>query len=184
MYRLLAALIFVLGLATLATYADEPKKEKPAEVTLVNKAKDIHVISDRDEPILDYFRRQHIVVGTVLPEGLKKIRDAKDPLTKFFISYASQNDDRDKASTFGATIEIAPPREPVLKLLGEHAPDGKKVELTLILRLDPKKPGLYHVVGCTARTSVGFFDNDKKDPKDGFSQKDLCFVEKGSKGSE
>src|ERR1051326_1336659 len=173
----LAAVFLTLGLAAIAVRADEPKKDKPGEFTLVNKAKDINVIADRDMPIRDYFRREHIIVGIVLPEGIKKIREAKETVTKFFISYASQNDDPAKASTFGATIDVAPPSEAVNKLLGEHVRDGKKVpELTLIFRPDEKKPGLYHVVGFTERTSVGFFDNDKKNPTDGFSQKDLCFV--------
>jgi hypothetical protein len=61
-------------------------------------------------------------------------------------------------------------------LLAEHKPDGKKaLNLTLILCRDDKKAGLYHVVGCTSRTPVGFFDNDKKNDTDGFSQKDLRY---------
>jgi hypothetical protein len=34
---------------------------------------------------------------------------------------------------------------------------------------------LYHVVGCTERTPVGFFDDGKKNATDGFSQKDLRY---------
>jgi hypothetical protein len=164
----------VIFLLAAAVAADEPK-EKPAEFTLVNKAKDIRVLSDRDEPILDYFRRNHILVGVVLPEGLTKVIEAREPLSRF-LSYASQNDDPAKASTFGATVEIAPPSASVARLLKEHKPDSKKrLDLTLILRRDEKKAGLYHVVGCTQRSSVGFFDNDKKDATDGFSQKDLTY---------
>jgi hypothetical protein len=162
----------VLILFSTASAGDEPKKEKPAEFALVNKAKDIRLISDRDEPILDCFTRNRILVGGVLPEELTKVLEAKEPLPKFFVNYASQNDDAAKASTFGAYIEIAPPSAAVAKLLKENKKTGT---LALILRRDEKKPGLYHVAGCTERTSVGFFDNDKKNVTDGFSQKDLCY---------
>lgn len=158
----------ILVFAPLAM-AEEPKKEVP----LVNKAKDIHVLSDRDEPILDHFRRNRILVGAVVPEELTKILMAKTALPKFFVTYASQNDDATKVSTFGAYLEIAPPTAAALKLLEEHK--KQKLALTLVLRRDDKKAGLYHVVGCTPRTPVGFFDNDKKNDVDGFSQKDLCF---------
>ena len=49
--------------------------------------------------------------------------------------------------------------------------------MTLILKHDDKDASLYHIVGCTERTPVGFFDTDKKNEADGFSQKDLRFVE-------
>jgi hypothetical protein len=158
-----------------AATADEPKPEKPPTFALLNRAKDIRLISDRDEPIRDCFRRNRVLVGTVLPEGLDQVLRTKEPLRKFFVSYASQNDDPAKASTFGATLEVAPPSAVVVKLLKEHK--GKAPSLTLILRRDAKKPGLYHAIGCTERTSVGFFDNDQKNATDGFSQKDLCYRE-------
>jgi hypothetical protein len=179
MQRLLPALVIVSLGGELVAWADEPKKEKPTAFPLVNKAKDIFVISDKDEPILDYFQRQHVIIGVVVFDEFKKVREAKDTLSQFFINYASQNDDPKKASTFGAHIDVAPPTEAVLKLLGEQAPDGKKApDVVLILRRDDKKPGLYHVVGCTKRSAVGFFSVDKKNETDGFSQKDLCFKDK------
>ena len=54
---------------------------------------------------------------------------------------------------------------------------ANKISLTLILKRDDKDAGLYHVVGCTKRTPVGFFDDDKKNEADGISQKELRFVE-------
>jgi hypothetical protein len=175
-FSIRSTVLVVLLLAPAAPAGETPQKGKPAEFTLVNKAKDIRVISDRDESILDYFRRNRILVGTVLPEGLKKVLEARKPLKKFFLSYASQNDDPAKASTFGASPDVAPPSAAVVKLLEKHRPDGKKkLGLTLILRRDDTKPGLYHVVGCTERTPVGFFDNGKENATDGFSQKDLRY---------
>jgi hypothetical protein len=160
-----------LGVLLLAGAA-AAQNEGPAEFSLLNKAKDIRVISDRDETILAYFRRSRALVAGVLPEGLNKILEAKAPLTRFFVSYASQNDDPARASTFGAYLEIAPPSAAVAKLLSRHK---DPLTRSLVLRRDDRKPGLYHVVGCTERTSVGFFDNDKRNAADGFSQKDLCY---------
>ena len=171
--------VFVLAAASADEPGGEPKKDKPAPLTLVNKAKDIRVVSDRDEAILDYFRRNHIIIGGVQAKELNKIFEAKEALTKFFVNYASYNDAPEKASLFGANLEIAPLSEAVAKLLDKHRPDGKKtLRIALILRQDDTRPALYHVVGCTERTSVGFFDDDKKNNTDGFSQKELCYKAK------
>lgn len=143
----------------------------------MNKTKDRRVISDRDEPSLDYFRRHRIFIGGVLSAGLTKVIDAKETLPRFSVSYASQNDDPEKASTFGASPDIAPPSAAVARLLNEYKPDGKdRFSLTLILRRDDKRTGLYHVVGCTGHTPVRFFDNGKENATDGFRQKNLCFT--------
>jgi hypothetical protein len=97
-------------------------------------------------------------------------------MNEFWVNYASQNDDPMKAATFGAWITVMPPSPAVAKLLKEQMPDGKEnLTLTLILQQDEKQPAVYHVVGCTKRTSVGFFDRAEKNAIDGFSQKDLCF---------
>jgi hypothetical protein len=149
------------------------EKEQPKSVILLNKTKDIRVVAGKDEPILDYFRGHRILVGTVLADGLKKIVETKKPLDQFFVNYASHNDGKN-GSTFGAFLLVAAPSEAVVKLLNQHRPDGKKkLNLALILRRDDKNEKLYHVVGCTDRPSVGFFDNDKKNDTDGFSQKEL-----------
>jgi hypothetical protein len=176
----LAALTCCVALSSSA--ADREAK-KPAEFALVNKAKDMFIVSSRDEPILDYFRRNRILVGGVLDKGLgerfaalEDLLQAKKPLNEFWVSYASQNDDPKKAATFGAWITVMPPSPAVAKLLKEHKLDGKETNgLTLILQRDEKKPAVYHVVGYTKRTPVGFFGNAEKNAADGFSQKDLCF---------
>src|SRR5262249_49002975 len=96
--------VFVLAAASADEPGVEPKKDKPAPLTLVNKAKDIRVVSDRDEAILDYFRRNHIIIGGVQAKELNKIFEAKETLTKFFVNYASYNDAPEKASLFGANL--------------------------------------------------------------------------------
>lgn len=151
-----------------------PAREVNKDALLTNKAKDIHLVSGREGPILDYFRGNQIVVGSVLADGFKKVVETKKPLDQFFVNYASHNDGKN-GSTFGAFLLVAPASPAVVKLLNQHKPDGKKPTLTLILRRDDKNGKLYHVVGCTDRTPVGFFDSDKKNDTDGFSQKDLRY---------
>jgi hypothetical protein len=164
---MLALALMLLASATVAAN----KQEKVAGVALLNKAKDIQVIADRDQPILEYFQNHRILVGSVVKTELAKVLGTKEPLSKFFVNYASQNDDAAKASTFGAFLDIAPLDKAVAQLLAEP----KTATVTLILRRDEKKANLYYVVGYTSRTSVGFFDNNKKHDTDGFSQKDMCF---------
>jgi hypothetical protein len=149
----------------------------PVEDTvLVNKAKDIRVVGDRGETVTEYCQRSHLLVGGLGKDDVTKVLEAMKPLEKVFVNYASYNDDPQKGSLFGATIKIAPLAEPVAKLLKEHKPDGqKKLNLTVILRRDDKDPELFLVVGCTDRTSVGFFDDERKNEADGFSQKELRF---------
>jgi hypothetical protein len=150
-----------------------------AEVLLVNKAKDIRVYSDRDEPIRAFFERTRLMTGGLGKDQVTKVIEAKQPLERFFLSYASYNDDPEKGSLFGAFIKLTPPSREVAKLLTEQRPDGqKKLNLTLILRRDDKDPELFTVIGCTDRTPVGFFDDEKKNEADGFAQKELRFQKK------
>ncbi len=148
----------------------------PEEQVLVNKAKDIHVLSDRPEPIRDYFQRNHLVVGGMLPEEMTKLLAAKAPLENVFVSYTSFNDDPGKTALFGTALKLAPPSPTVAKLLRGEKPDGQKTfRPTIVFLRDAKDAGLYHPVGYTTRSSVAFFDHEEKDRADGYSQKDLRF---------
>jgi hypothetical protein len=121
------------------------------------------------ESLPAFFQRQPILVGGLLGTELQACLEAKKPREKMFINYASFNDDRSKESLFGAFITLAPVSEPVAKLLKERG----KGTVTLILRRDPKNAELYHLVGWTERTSVGFFAGTKVKAPDDFSQADL-----------
>src|SRR5262249_52685213 len=157
-------------------FAEDRKEEKPPAHLLTNKAKDVHVVSDKQEPILDFFRRTRLLVGVMQVKEIDKLLEAKKPLDKQFVNYASHNDDPNKGSTFGAHLKIATPSQDVAALIKKHKPDGKKkLNLTLVVRRDDKNANLYHVVGCTGRTPVGFCDNDRKNETDGFSQKDMRY---------
>jgi hypothetical protein len=147
-----------------------------ADEVVVNKAKDIRILTDRKESVPEFFQRNRILTGGLSGEELARVIEAKKPLDKLFVNYASYNDDPEKGALFGAVIKLAPPSEAARKLLTAHKPDGMKVlNLTLILRRDDKEPELFTVVGCTDRTPVGFFTVDKKNDADGFSQTDLRF---------
>ncbi len=173
-----AAALGLWAVLAFAAIAEESKKQ-PTEFTAVNKAKDIWLISDRDESIPDYFHRRRIMVCGMVPDELDKVLSAKETLTKVLVSYASQNDDPQKASTYGAIIDIAVPTEAVAKIVAANRKNSHF--FSLILCRDEKNAGLYHLIGYTDRTPVCFFDNDEKNDADGFSQKELLFKDEPTK---
>src|SRR5262245_37383879 len=115
-----AAAALAVALATGEGRSRQPqgagKAQGPKTFLLTNKAKDIRVISDREESVVDFFRRSHIVVGGFV-EDMKALLEAKEPLKEVFLNYTSFNDDRKKELLFGAFLEVAPPAEPVAKLI-------------------------------------------------------------------
>lgn len=165
--------MLTLTLCAALVCAQEKKGETAVELT--TKAKDVRVVSDRKETILDYFRRNRLFVGSLSDKEVTKLLAAKGPADKVFFHYASHNHEPDGGgSTFGAIVKVAPMPKDVADLIDKHKPDGKKkLRLTLVLRRDEKEAGLVHVVGCADRTPVGFFDDDKKVEADGFSQKEM-----------
>lgn len=181
-------LLVLLGVATTAIRANAPIPEAKERV-LTNKAGDIHLVSTADENVRDFFRGHHIIVGFVRlkkevgpNEGnLTDILVADKPVEKVFVHYASRNDDPEQSATFGMVVTIAPPSPAVIELMKKRKAVEQEQDLTLILREDEAKPGLWHIAGYTGRTAVGFFDSDAKNKDDGFSQKDLCFAVKGKK---
>src|SRR5438105_3008159 len=100
--------MFVVLLLASCALAEDRKDEKPAAHALKNKAGDVHVVSDKDEAVLNYFRRHRLVVGSLGDKETAKVLEAKKPLDGVFFSYASHNDDPEKGSTFGATLKVAP----------------------------------------------------------------------------
>jgi hypothetical protein len=173
--RLLPVLAAIAVAALVA--AGEGRSEQPRSFTLVNKGKDIHVVSDRDEDIVKFFQRHHVVVGSIV-EDADRFTEAKEPLKMVFVSYTSYNDDPAKHALFGAYLTLAPLSPEIAKLVAEPNPqkEGKKrFKGTLILRRDAKDENLYHIVGYMKPTPVGFFSRDKAMPPDDFSPADLRF---------
>jgi hypothetical protein len=177
--RLLFLLLaFALLCHVAASSAQDKKTDQPKTRVLTNKAKDIWVVSDREETVVKFFQRQHLLVGIMLAEEYKKLIAANKTRDKVFVSYASYNDDEKKEALFGATIKLAAPTPAAANLLKDRqadADDKDKTSFNLILRRDATDQDLYHVVGLTGRTSVGFFSRDKREGGDDFTQQDLRF---------
>lgn len=145
-----------------------------------NTAGDITVWSDRKETTRQFFNRHRLVVGGVRLSDVDALLQDKSDASreKVTIRYASFNDDPKKLTTRGTTLDLAPLTAEVRRGLAApyRAAVGKKTAaLTLVLRRDDGKAGLYHVVGWTERGPVNFFGRTGKDERDGFAQMDLRF---------
>lgn len=172
--------LYLVPLLAPAADGDGRSKEQPSAHEVVNKAKDIRVFSDREEATVDFFRRQRVVVGAQLGEEVAKLLAAKEKQRQVFVSYASFNDDPDKAALFGASLDVLPPSPAVVSLLAEQkADDGKQAGLTLIFVRDAKDEKSYRLVGFTRRSPVSFFDDTKRHETDGVSQSELRFKKAG-----
>lgn len=160
-----------LVFASVGAYAEDGKKQTRV---VVNKAKDIFLVAEADTTVRDFFQTHPMLVGYVLPDQFNSLMQADKVTDKVFLNYASYNDDPEKGSLFGASISIAPFSPDVRELL-KNRKDNAERQKTLLLRRDATVPTLFHVVGYTTRTSVGFFDNKQKNDTDGFSQTELRF---------
>ena len=158
-----------------AGYAQAQKDEAKPKV-LVNPEGDIQVVTDRSGTLVEFFQKQRILAGGLQRGDTEKLANATKPMEKVFVNYASFNDDKDKTALFGATVTIAPLGSEPKKLVADYLTKHKEgLGPTLILRRDAKEDGVYHVVGLTTRSSVGFFTQKKRVGKDDFSQKDLMY---------
>jgi hypothetical protein len=173
----LAALL--VGAASLSPgKAGDGAKEKKGTFAVVNPAKDIHVLSDREEGTVAFFRRHRLVVGGLLVEELRQALAAEKPRTRVFVNYTSHNDDPKKEELFGTFVKLAPIKGEVARLLQGQVkgPDGKeRFSVTVILRRDAADAELYHAVGYTTRSSVSSFARGKRQEPDDFSPQDLRF---------
>jgi hypothetical protein len=179
-FHFLAPLILVIP--SLLVAADKPDDKTKGPFPLVNPAKDITVLSDRDEPFVDFFKRQHVIVGGMLIKDLDAQITTKEARDKVFLNYTSHNTGGADSTRFGDYLKIAPASEAVAKLLAAEKKglDGKdRFQVAVILRRDEKDERLFHLAGFTKRTPVGFFASDKKVEPDTFSPKEL--VHKGEK---
>ncbi|MFO0969417.1 MAG: hypothetical protein U0793_27995 [Gemmataceae bacterium] len=166
----------LLACLCLIPAASSGDKEKAAAKALTNPAKDIAVLSDRDESIPAFFRRRHIITGGIVDTEYKKLVAAKEPLDKFFVNYTSHNDDKEGEARFGDFLKIAPVAPAVAKLIEDHHKARKRDPgVSLVLERDAADAKLYRVVGCMTRQHVGFFALDKRSEGDDFSPRDLRF---------
>jgi hypothetical protein len=187
--RVAVSALFLLGVGVLlapwAAPAGEGGKEKKAgTVALVNPAKDIHVLSDRKEELVNFFHRSRVIVGGLRLEDLKQALKAAKPREKVFLNYTSHNDDRNKEELFGSIVKLAPITGEAAQLLETQmkGPDGKeRFSVTVILKRDAADAELYHAVGYTDRSSVCFFSRGERKAPDTFSPPDLRFQAEAKK---
>jgi hypothetical protein len=144
---------------------------KDARFVLTNPARDITVVSDRHETFVEFFRRQPVMVATVSDDLRDKLLvGAKAPLDYVFVDKASFNDGGPRAAAYGASVKLAPVAfdGPVYHLLELTA----STEPVVFVR-DAGDTHLWHAVGFTRRSSVGFFATTQRVKPDEFAPTDL-----------
>ena len=156
---------------------DKPASEnggaaKPTRFVLQNPVGDITVVSDRDEKFVEFFRRQRVLIAGVTAKDLNAAMDAKSPSDKIFVDYASYNEDGVMKASYGSYIRLAPIGAELADLI-LYTPTP-----ALVMVPDAKEKELWHVVGVTSRSSVGFFASKQKKGRDDFAPADLIFAQK------
>ncbi|WP_157369709.1 hypothetical protein [Zavarzinella formosa] len=172
MRRVLTAMVF--GLAAVAGAAPAPKVAS-ADRVVANPSKDIVVVTDRDESVKDFFRRQRMVVGaTSVEKGvtadfphLGDVLEADKPVT-VFVSLPAWNDD-ESLQFYATRLRIAPPAAAVVKLFKDRKGDSR---VEAVFRRDAD--GLHHLVGYATRR-LDFYRDAKANETDGFGPADLKF---------
>lgn len=160
---------------------EEPKtpEKKPTHFPLTNPSKDIVIVSDRDEKFVDFFRRQKVMVAGATPKEYEAAVKADKVSEKLFVNYASHNQANPMNATYGAYVKLAPVTKPVAEALAAMTKEKNDAySWSLILIPDAKEKDVWHVVGLTTRTSVGFFASKDKKGTDDFAPTDLVLPEK------
>ena len=144
---------------------------KPARFVLTNPARDITIVTNRDETFVEFFRRQPVMVAVVPADVREKmLYAAKGPVDFVFVDKASFNVDGPRAAAYGAAVKLSPvPFDgPVSRLL-ERTDAAQPV----VFVRDANDKNLWHAVGYTRRTSVGFFAGTERVKPDDFAPAEL-----------
>jgi RNA polymerase sigma factor (sigma-70 family) len=144
---------------------------KPALFVMTNPAKDITIVSDRHEKFVEFFRRQEVLVA-VVPANVrdKLLYDPKGSNGMVFVDTASFNTDGPRAAVYGAGVKLAPvtldgPAFRLLEMTDEKFP--------VVFIRDEGDKNLWHAVGFTRRSAVGFFAAKERVKPDDFAPADL-----------
>jgi RNA polymerase sigma factor (sigma-70 family) len=143
---------------------------KPTRFVLQNPIGDITIVSDRDEKFVEFFRRQKVMIAGITPKDFAAALAAKKPSDRIFVNYASYNGESPMNATYGSYIQLAPLRVDIFEMVDATS--------ALVLVPDPKEPDVWHAVGFTSRSSVGFFASKEKKKGDDFAPFDLLHTEK------
>jgi RNA polymerase sigma factor (sigma-70 family) len=148
---------------------------KPGRFQLRNPARDITVVSDRDETLVQFFRRQPVMVASVRPADLQKMVTDERGVLRTFVTSASFNVDGPLAAAYGADVRLAPVEiETPVWLLLELKDRKDAVEFVR----DATDKDTWHAAGVTSRAPVGFFARDERVKPDDFAPTDLLHTKK------
>ena len=148
------------------------KVAKPTRFVLTNPAGDITVVSDRDEPLAAFFRRQQVMVATVPAADVAAARAASKPSDRLFVAGASYNGDAPRVAAYGSFVRLAPLDPELAAMIREP---GK---VALVMVADPKAEDVWHAAGFTTRPGAAFFASKERKPGDDFAPADLLHAEK------
>lgn len=158
------------------TFVDKPGADnagvaKSALFIMTNPAKDIIIVSDRHEKFVEFFRRQPVMVA-VVPANVhsKLLYGNTQPVNFDFVEKASLNEDGPRVAAYGASVKLAPlaANGPVFQLL-----DNVNPNTPVVFVRDESDKNLWHAVGLTRRSSVGFFAARDRVAPDAFAPADL-----------
>ena len=153
-------------------------KDDAKPTTLVSPSKELVVLSNRAESIVSYFGRQKIMVAGMLPKELNAMLEGKSAGKRQSVNYSSYNTEP-MIGRFGSNVVIETPSEPIVRMIREATGKQADRSFALIFRVDEKNPDQVAIVGYTYRSSVSFFNSDRRVPPDDFSPADLVY--KGEK---
>jgi hypothetical protein len=131
---------------------------QPKTKVYLNSLSGIHIISERQESVVEFFQHHRIVVGTVLLKDWDKAFTASQESQRGgFLSYPSFNDDKSgKTTTYGLVFRLSPVSSDIVRLWEKRRQpdDGSK---PIFLERDPKDSKLYHFVGWADAGRLSFF---------------------------
>ena len=126
----------------------------------LNNPDRIHIISDRQESVVEFFQGHRIVVAMVTLQDLNKTLTTSQVIqNNCFVAYPSFNyDGSGKITTYGLSIKLAPVSLEVIQIWKKHQP--KTVSVKIFLEQDPEDSELYHFVGWTEAERFSFSPED------------------------
>lgn len=152
-----------------------PPQPKAGPMVLTNPAKDITIVSDRDEKFAEFFKRQPLMVASLEVKKVTPLLTAADPSERQFLDAAAYNTGA-YHSTYGTFVRVAPIAKPVAGILRPVLEKRGAMAVSLIFRMDAREKDVWHVIGFTTRPGAAkFFTLKEKVPPDDFTPADLVF---------
>jgi hypothetical protein len=155
-----AILLEGLGISQSRGIEPNVEQEHPGMRVYLNSPSEIHIISDRQENVVEFFQRHRIVVGMATVQDLNKIIPSQVMPENFFVAYPSSNDDGSgKIGTYRLSFKLAPVSLEVIQIWkNRHQPNA--VSVHIFLERDPLDSELYHFVGWAESNQFSFTPED------------------------